>query len=178
MKRGDHDCDDPPPAGVLAAAVLRAARHSASASVDVLAEAFGLSVDTYLSLESGTCPLAEVPIDVLDDLKLALENAGANAELTADLDAAAWGDLVLGAVATNDEVSLVCLLADPLVCDSTFAELMAWALAGWPPSRYRPYVTPVPLVRDTALAQRSIDALQTIRYDAGIAAPLSLPRAS
>jgi hypothetical protein len=178
MNHSDRDSGDPPSAGVLAGAVLRAARYSASASPKVLAEAFGLGVDSYLSLESGIRPLAEVPIDVLNGLKVALEHAGADVGLTTDLETAAWGDLVLDAVATDDEVTLVCLLADPIVHYCAFTELMTWALTGAPPARYRPYVTTVALVRDPALARRSINVLQTIWRGAAIAAPLTLRRAS
>ncbi len=84
--------DLPTPPGVLAGAVLRAARRSARAAPGSLASGIELTVDTYLSMEEGIISLAGVPVPMIENLKSGLQRAGANLELVADLDVAAWGD--------------------------------------------------------------------------------------
>jgi hypothetical protein len=154
---GEADHYRPPP-GVLAGTVLRAARLSARATADSVADAIDLTVDTYLSLEAGILGLAGVPIQMLEDLKLVLSKAGAKPELVADLDIAAWGDLVLTAIADGENVA--CLLADPLTHDGRFAELLTWALTGRQPTRYALLVARMRLVRDRALAERAVSVLR------------------
>ena len=96
------------PPGVLAGAVLRATRRSARAGVELVAAALDLTVDTYLSLEAGVLAVGEMPIRMLGELESVLGEAGAKPELVADLEVAAWGDLILAAVDNGN--SLACLL--------------------------------------------------------------------
>jgi hypothetical protein len=89
--------------------------------------------------EDGTEPLASAPISQLDNLIDRLRAAGADPDLVADIDAAAWSDVVLAAMAGKEDTS--CLLADPLACTRNFAELLDWASTGNIPARYSPYAS-------------------------------------
>jgi hypothetical protein len=136
--------------GAVAGAVLRAARLSAGSSEMLLATAAGVEEAAVRAWEDGTDPLASVPVPQVGRLKAALRAAGAEPRLVADLDAATWCDLVILAITAGEDA--VCLLADPLVREEAFADLLTWSLAGRVPARYRPYYTPGPLVPDGDLA--------------------------
>jgi DNA-binding XRE family transcriptional regulator len=150
--------DYPATPGSLAGAVLQAARRSAQASEESIADAIDLTVHTYLKLEAGTIALDSLPMPMLESLILALKDAGAMPEIVVDIEVAAWADLVLDAIASRDEVA--CLLADPITHDGRFAELVTWALTGRPPTRYRPYGTRALLVRDHTLVTAFVELLR------------------
>jgi DNA-binding transcriptional regulator YiaG len=127
------------PAVSVAGVVLQAARRSAGLSERGLADAVHLDENTVRAWEDGTEPLASAPISQLDNLIDTLRAAGANPDLVADIDAAAWSDVVLAAMADREDTS--CLLADPLACTRNFAELLDWASTGNIPARYSPYAS-------------------------------------
>ena len=132
------------PTGVVAGAVLRAARLSASLSEEQLVSGAGVSEATIRSWEDGSEALASVPVPQVDQLMAALRAADADPRLVADLDAAAWCDLIILALVDSEDAS--CLLADPLAREEAFGELLAWAIAGNVPVRYRPYAVKGPLL--------------------------------
>lgn len=125
------------PQAHVAGTVLRAARLSAGLSSRQLAAAAGVDEQTIIFWERGTEPLASVPVTQIEILKGALRTAGADEQLIADLDAAAWCDVVLGVMAAHDDIS--CLLADPLARERAFGELLSWAISGNHPARYAPF---------------------------------------
>ena len=88
-----------PAPGLTAGAVLRAARHSAHVSTKLLAAAARIHQESLRDWEHGSSSLADVPAPDLQRLKTALTEHGADHRLVADLDAAAWCDLVITAVA-------------------------------------------------------------------------------
>lgn len=118
----------------VAGTVLRAARLSAGLSTARLAADAGIDEQTILSWERGTEPLASTPVTQVETLTEALRIAGADEQLIADLDAAAWCDVVLDVMAAHADVS--CLLADPLAREQTFGELLSWVISGNMPARY------------------------------------------
>jgi transcriptional regulator with XRE-family HTH domain len=123
--------------GVVAGAVLRAARLSADMSEARLAIAAGLPAKAIRDWEEGSSLLAAVPLPEVERLQAALRQAGADPRLVADFAAAAWCDLVVVAMINGEDTT--CLMADPLSRDAAFGELLLWSLAGHIPPRYRPY---------------------------------------
>jgi hypothetical protein len=152
--------------GVVAGAVLRGARLSASVSEANLAAASGVAEDTVRSWEDGSSPLAAVSLPHVEGLEAALRDAGANPRIVADLGAGAWCDLVILAVTGHEDTT--CLTADPVTSEDAFSELLAWSLVGHVPARYRPYAAPVPLLTNSILAERVIQTLDAT--DARLAA--------
>ncbi len=135
----DNDAADDSrlPEGTVAGSVLRAARLSAGLDPGQLAARAGVNEQTIHSWEKGHEPLASLPVTQLDGLKAALRTAGAHEQLIADLDTAAWCDIILSAIAEHDD--LACLLADPLAREAAFGELLGWAISGHTPARYTPF---------------------------------------
>ena len=125
--------------GVVAGAVLRAARLSACLSEARLAIAADLPLKAIRDLEEGSSLLAAVLLPEIDRLQAALWEAGAEPRLVADFAAAAWCDLVVVAMINDEDTT--CLMADPLSRDVAFGELLLWSLAGHIPPRYQPYIT-------------------------------------
>jgi transcriptional regulator with XRE-family HTH domain len=125
--------------GLVAGAVMRAARLSAGLTEARLAIAAGLPLKAISEWEKGSSLLAAVPLPEVERLQAALRKAGAEPSLVADFAAAAWCDLVVVAM-INDE-DTICLMADPLSRDAAFGELLLWSLAGHVPPRYQPYIT-------------------------------------
>ena len=146
-----------PQAGIVAAAVLRAARASARMSEAFIARETGLSADTFQSWADGTLGLASVPVPRLERLEGALLTAGAEPALVADLYAAGWCDLVLAAIAAREDTVL--LLADPIARTEAFAELLGWAASGQVPARYSRHAPAGRLITDPAEARRVIEVL-------------------
>jgi transcriptional regulator with XRE-family HTH domain len=143
--------------GIVAGAVLRSARLSASLSQANLASLTGLSEETIRAWEEGSSPLASVPLPRIATLEAVLTTNGAAANLVADLNVAAWCDLLVLAVTSREDTG--CLMTDPIALDPAFSELLAWCLKGRIPDRHRPYVEPGPLVTDSALVDRAIESL-------------------
>lgn len=129
--------------GVVAGAVLRAARLSAGMSEAELAIAANLPSKTIRGWEEGSSLLAAVPLPQIERLQAALRKAGADLRLVADFAAAAWCDLVVVAMINDEDTT--CLMADPLSRDVAFGELLLWSLAGQIPPRYQPYSSAGPL---------------------------------
>lgn len=148
---------------VVAGAVLRAARTSARMTEACLAAAVGVAEQTVRAWENGTRPLAAVPAPQLEHLKSILTDTGAEPAIVADLDAAAWCDLVILAIASSEDC--VHLLADPITWENTFGNLLAWALNGLVPDQYRQYVPHGSLITDHALAERITAVIVSIRPD-------------
>jgi len=161
-----------PHPGVVAGAVLRAARLSAGLGVAQLAAAADTDEVTVRAWEDGSKSLAVAPYSQVEQLKTALLAEGSDPRLVADLDAAAWCDLVVGALASASNVTF--LLADPVACEDGFRELLAWSLAGTVPSRYGPYADARPLVNaaDATLAAGVVQLVDLIRRLGGNAAAL------
>lgn len=148
---------------VVAATVLRAARTSARLTETGLAIACEVDEAEIRAWEDGSQPLTAVPAPQLEQVKRALVNAGASTRIVADLDAGAWCDLVMLAVANSGDCTG--LLADPISTEAIFRELLAWALHGHIPARYAHYVLPGALVTDQSLAERAVAVLNSIRPD-------------
>ena len=129
--------------GVVAAAVLRAARLSAGMTEARLAIAADLPLKAIREWEEGSSLLAAVPLPEVERLQAALRKAGADPRLVADFAAAAWCDLVVVAMINDEDTT--CLMADPLSRDVAFGELLLWSLAGHIPPRYQPYASAEPL---------------------------------
>ena len=129
--------------GLIAGAVLRAARLSADMTESRLAIAAGLPLMAIREWEEGSSLLAAVPLPEVERLQAALRKEGGEPSLVADLPAAAWCDLVV--VAMVDDEDTTCLMADPLSRDASFGELLLWALGGHLPPRYRLYARSDPL---------------------------------
>ena len=123
--------------GVVAGAVLRAARLSAGMTEARLAMAANLPLNDVRGWEEGSSLLAAVPLSEIERLQAALREAGAEPRLVADFAAAAWCDLVVVAMINDEDTT--CLMADPLSRDVAFGELLLWSLAGHIPPRYQPY---------------------------------------
>src|SRR5487761_1474507 len=153
--------------GLVAGAVLRAARLSARIDEASLAAAGQVAEHTVWAWERGSAPLASVPAPDLDKLQAALSDAGADPQLVADIGAAAWCDLVILAVVQNADTT--CMMADPLASETAFGELLAWALAGRVPPRYEPSAIPGPLLDDLALIERVIQVLNATHPQAAAA---------
>lgn len=148
------------PPGVVAGAVLRAARLSAGLSETLLAAAADVSEATIRSWEDGSQPMASVPAPQTERLEAALMAGGADPRLVTDLDAAAWCDLVILAIAGSEDAG--CLLADPLAREDAFCELLAWAITGRPPARHRPYAAPGPLLQAADLIAGATQAMNAV----------------
>jgi transcriptional regulator with XRE-family HTH domain len=144
-------------AGVVAGAVLRGARLSAGISEARLAAASGVTEDTVRSWEDGSSPLASLPLPRFEELEEVLMDARADQRIVADLATAAWCDLVIVAITGHEDAS--CLTADPVTSEDAFGELLTWSLAGRVPARYVPYAAVGPLLADSALVERVIQAL-------------------
>ena len=166
-----------PAPGLTAGAVLRAARHSAHVSTKALAFAARIHQDCLRDWEHGSSSLATVPAPDIQRLKTALTEHGADQRLVADLDAAAWCDLVIAAVAAGEPVS--CLVADPITGERAFRELLSWSMTGPTPARYRSYATPSPLLANKVLADRVRRAIESVHPDLAaecfVRRPISLP---
>lgn len=146
--------------GVMAGAVLRAARRSARASTSALAAAAGVTKRTIRSWESGSYPLASAPAPDIQRLEAALGAQGADPRLVCDLGAAAWCDLIVCAIADDDDIR--CLLADPITGERGFRELLSWSLTGQTPARYQPYRAPSPAIANPALIGRAFHSLAAV----------------
>ena len=153
-------------AGVVAGAVLRGARLSAGISEATLAAASGVTADTVRSWEDGSSSLASLPLPRLEGLEAALRDARADQRIVADLCAAAWCDLIIVAITGHEDAT--CLTADPVTSEDAFGEMLAWSLAGRVPARYIPYAAAGPLLADSALVERVVQALAAM--DARLAA--------
>lgn len=138
--------------GSVAGAVLRSARRSARASQVWIAATSGVPENMIRAWEDGSSPLASARLPQIERVIAALHDAGACRELTADLVVAAWCDLIIATVARSEDV--ICLLADPIVAEKPFRELMTWCLDGRVPPRHRPYAAIGPLVSEPTLIQQ------------------------
>jgi hypothetical protein len=139
--------------------VLRAARTSAGVTETCLAAAAGADEDEVRCWENGTRPLSAIPLPRFERLEAILVSLGGQPPLAADLAAAAWCDLIIQAISHAEDVT--CLLADPITTENGFHDLLAWALTGHAPARYRPYVVPGERLIHPALAAPIMRALSS-----------------
>lgn len=146
--------------GVVAGAVLRAARLSANVTKSALAAAAGVTRNTMRSWENGSAPLAAVPAPDIQRLETALGAYGADQHLVSDLGAAVWCDLIVCAIADDEDAS--CLLADPITGERGFRELLSWSLTGQIPARYRLYFAQSPLIANPILVDRTFHSVAAI----------------
>jgi hypothetical protein len=137
--------------GRVAGAVLRAARLSADHLTEArLAAAAGVSEEIIRHWEDGSLPLASVAAPQTERLATALRAAEADPRLVAELPVAAWCDLVILAIADNEDSGL--LLADPMATEAAFRELLTWSISDQPPERYQPYANQTRLLPDADIA--------------------------
>jgi len=132
------------PKGIVAGTVLRAARLSAGVTETVLACEAGLPEELIRAWEDGSLAFASASETEAKQLKDALYGACAQDQLVADLDAAAWCDVLIAAISDQEDLSYI--LNDPIAGEKAFRELLAWAVGGQVPARYRRYFEPWPLL--------------------------------
>lgn len=161
--RGASSRPDRVSPGVVAGAVLRAARLSAGASESVLASAAGVTERAIRGWEDGSQALASERYWLVGELERALRAVGSDERLVADLAPAAWCDLLLVALIHRREADVTGLLADPLARGVAFGELLAWSVAGRVPVRFRPHVADAPLI---VLARATLTAAVIMLVDA------------
>ena len=153
-----------PHPGLAAGAVLRAARSAAGLSEAQLAAAADAGEAAIRAWEDGSRALASAPYPRVERIAAALRAAGSDPRLVADLDAAAWCDLVI--LALTGDGDLTSLLAEPIACGESFRELLAWCLTGAMPDRYRPYaaadgpLTDAPTAATAARVAQLLDFLR------------------
>jgi DNA-binding transcriptional regulator YiaG len=135
---------DETPQGIVAGAVLRAARLSAQISESRLSALANLSEAAVRAWEDGYPALSSAAAPAIRKLEAALIAAGADRSIVADLYPAAWCDLVIQAIQNSEDLG--CLLADQLAAEHAFRELLAWSIDGTPPERYRRFASTVPLL--------------------------------
>lgn len=148
--------------GVVAGAVLAAARGSAWMTLEKLARSADVSLSAIAGGEDGTRPLCAVTPDRLARLDAALLRSGADPAIVADLAVASECDiLIAGLVHGLDD-----FLADVPPVDEDDAgtvarELLGWAVDGLVPPRYAAHADPGPLLdaatrRHLALAAQAL----------------------
>jgi hypothetical protein len=136
------------PPGVIGAAVISAARHSAGLPRRRLAQMLSVSHRNACAWEDGTTPLFCVPYGQLRALADALTDAGARVgwELDELLIASQCDLLVTGMLHGFEDYAEV----PPVEGDSVEAwaarGLLRWALTGTLPARYRPHASSTPLL--------------------------------
>lgn len=139
--------------GMIAGAVLAAARNSAGLSTQELARLAGVGPQIVMGWEDGTRPLCTVIPDQLARLEAALSRAGANPEIVADLPVASECDmLVAGLVHGLDYFPADVPPADQDDARTRARELLGWVIAGLVPARYAARAPRPPL--DTATRHR------------------------
>ncbi|HUY45108.1 MAG TPA: helix-turn-helix transcriptional regulator [Streptosporangiaceae bacterium] len=126
--------------GVIAGAVLAAARNSAGMSTQELARRAGVSPQIVTGWEDGTRPLCALVPDQLTRVETALSQAGADPGIVADLPIASECDMLVAGLVHGLEL----LPADVPSADEDDArtrarELLGWAITGLVPQRYAAY---------------------------------------
>lgn len=149
--------------GTVAGTILNCARQSAALSTADLARLSGINVRTLRAWEDGRSPLSSATLPLLNGLTTALVDGGAADLLVADLETAAWCDLVIQAIRDGDDVTY--LVADPAAQQESFRELMIWSVIGHVPARFRPYARPGRLT-DRSLAGLVMEALASLHPEA------------
>jgi len=125
------------PAGVVAGAVLAAARNSAALTGEDLAGQLGVSGQTVADWESGAQPQCGVRPDQVARLTGVLLKAGADPRIVADLSLASECDLlVFGLVHGLDDFLAEVPPVDEDEAGTAARDLLRWALAGIVPARY------------------------------------------
>jgi DNA-binding transcriptional regulator YiaG len=151
--------------GTVAGTVLNCARRSAALSTAGLARISGINGRTLRAWDDGRSPLSSATLPLLNSLTTALVQSGADEPLVADLETAAWCDLVIQAVRSEDD-DVTCLVADPAAREEPFRELVIWSVIGHVPARYRPYAQPGRLLPDLALAGLVMETLAALHPEA------------
>jgi len=133
------------PAGVVAGAVLAAARNSAALTGEDVAGQLGVSGQAIADWESGAQPQCGVRPDQLARLTGVLLKAGADPHIVADLSLASECDLlVFGLVHGLDDFLAEVPPVDEDEAGTAARDLLRWALAGIVPARYGRHAALVP----------------------------------
>ena len=111
--------------GVIAGAVLQAARRTAALTQEDLAEASGVAVDTVKRWENGQRPLGRVKSADLARLQRQLRQLGARPALLASMLAAVDADEFTARAVAGD-----CSLLATEVTTRQWSALVAWAVTG------------------------------------------------
>jgi transcriptional regulator with XRE-family HTH domain len=134
--------------GVVAGAVLAAARRSAGLTQEDFAEAAGLSVDTVKRWENGQRPLGNVRAADLARVQRCLRGLGGRPSLLARLPAAIDADAFTCSAMAGD-----CGQLAAEVTTRPWSALIAWAVKGDPPAEARGVAPSRPLL---APAERQV----------------------
>jgi transcriptional regulator with XRE-family HTH domain len=121
-----------PAKGVIAGAVLAAARHTAGLTQEDFAEATGVALDTVKRWENGQRPLGRVRAADLSRIQRQLRMLGGRPVLLGRLHAAIDADEFIAQAAAGD-----CNLLAAEVTTRPWSSLVAWALTGEPPAEAR-----------------------------------------
>ena len=127
--------------GVIAGAVLQAARRTASLTQEDLAEASGVAVDTVKRWENGQRPLGRVKSADLARLQRQLRQLGARPALLASMLAAVDADEFTARAVSGD-----CSLLATEVTTRQWSALIAWAVTGRAPAEARDVAPGRPLL--------------------------------
>jgi transcriptional regulator with XRE-family HTH domain len=130
-----------PTRGVIAGAVLAAARRTAGLTQEDLAAATGVAVDTVKRWENGQRPLGRVRAADLAQIQRQLRVLGGRPALLARLHAASDADEFIAQAAAGD-----CSLLAAEVTTRPWSSLIAWAMTGEPPGEARDTVRRRPLL--------------------------------
>ena len=166
--------------GTIGGAIIRAARRSAGLSRRNLADMLTVDPSTVRDWEDGIRPLFCMPYHQVCELADALRQADARVGGDKDeLILASQCDLLITGIARGSEDYAE---VPPIEEDTTgepARSLLRWALTGWVPERYRPYVSAGPLIAGpdvkllAAIAcslQAGSDGDQLISYGAALVA--------
>lgn len=132
------------PPGVIGAAVVTAARHSAGMTRRRLARAMGVSPITVRAWENGTCPLYCAGYQQLCQLADALADGGAQVGAdVGELVLVSQCDLLLrGMLCGFEDYAEVPPIEEPGPRGDAARGFLRWALAGVMPSRFLAYAVP------------------------------------
>jgi transcriptional regulator with XRE-family HTH domain len=162
-----------PARGVIAGAVLAAARRTAALTQEDFAAATGVAVDTVKRWENGQRPLGRVRAADLARIQRQLRALGGRPALLSRLHAAIDADEFTGQAAAGD-----CSLLAAEVTTRPWSSLIAWAMTGEPPAEARDAAPRRPLlamgerhaiftsIREAAEASPTGDAGALLRHQA------------
>jgi transcriptional regulator with XRE-family HTH domain len=151
------------PPGVIGAAVIKAARHSAGLTRRRLARMITASPSSVRSWESGACPLFCLCYDQLCHLAAALDKAGATAgrEVRELVLASQCDLLVTGMLHGFEDYAEVPPVDEEGAEGDAARDLLRWALTGIPPERYCPWA----LTAGPLMARQDLIAFNALAQD-------------
>ncbi len=150
---GSADARSVLPHGVIGAAVMRSARHSARVPLRTLAEDVRVSTREARAWETGAAPLYCVQYRQLREIAVVLERARARGASLEELARASQCDLFLAGVLTGTEDYADLPALDTGENADRVRQLLRWALAGGPPELYARWARPRPLLPEPDIRQ-------------------------